>query len=150
MAGSTIEPTEEEIIKHAEGSAFTGGRQKVPIRENRCRARVNSGSILHFGQCLNPVKHTEAGLGWCGVHLPSKMIRRQKINDQKMRAEWKAADLSHAVKNARFKISEVTILHFEQKATFDDVEAAVNEYHRSVAERDAFRHAGQVNDREER
>ena len=139
MSDNPIEPTAEEITKQAEQQKFTGGRSSTKIRDDFCGARVMGQGMYHSHQCQNPPKHTEAGVAWCGVHRPSSVVRRRKINDQKMREKFRISDLHSAVKYARLKISDVAILHFEQKATFEELEAAVNAYHRAVTDRDAVR-----------
>lgn len=110
----------------------------APFDPERCAASVYGEGAYHSYQCRNKVKFHERGFGWCGVHRPSKVDVRRAKRDAKFQYDWDLSQM-RGVRNERYnQIAKVAIDHFNQKASFEDLEAAVLSYAKATADIEEF------------
>lgn len=90
-----------------------------------------------FHQCHNKAKFKVGPHMWCGVHHPTRQLRRQIERDAKWNAEWeeKRRKSAHREKlnDLVNEIVKTARLCFKQEASFDDLEQLVHEYERLEA-----------------
>ena len=98
------------------------GRQR-DIVSGRCEGRVSSDWSSY--QCENKGKYDEQGHKWCGIHAPTKRTAKERKGFDKRQARYARWDIINARKQADIKIIEVAKAYFRQKASHDDLEAAV-------------------------
>lgn len=98
----------------------------------RCAYEVwrTVGRTSMAGQCDRPRGHGPDGL-YCKQHDPEAERKRREASNKKYEEKRKREFL---IPEAERKIAEVSINYFDQKATFDDIEKAVIEYRKLIAD----------------
>lgn len=78
------------------------------IDMNRCRASIHGN--YRFFQCSNKAKYTEDGIGYCGIHRPSRLKTRREAQDRKRGHERKVKSAQHNVSEFRDIVVRAAVL----------------------------------------
>ena len=98
------------------------------LNKEFCAASVTSPGVWSSHQCSRKVAVQEEGHGWCRQHAPSAQKKRDEAREAKYQAEQRENNARWAKQAAFANVAQIAIDHFDQKASFDDLEAAVAKY----------------------
>lgn len=118
LGRKTDEQELEEIAQWADA-------RRLVKRVDPARCNNANFAYYHHYQCNNRGTLEEFGVKWCLTHAPSRVLRKRRERQEKERLANLVRQRRYAAQDARRKITETAIAIFDQKATFDDLEAAV-------------------------
>ena len=100
----------------------------------RCTGMVTHSGMFRSSQCSRNGRFEEDGLHYCKQHLPSEIKQKAEASEVKYNTEWAKKKHGWAIVEAKTNIADFAISYFNQQASFEDIEKAVNNYHRLKAE----------------